>query len=88
MEEKHGAIWIEVEVDGVAQVVFEHYLPGLQKLHVIFEQANGTFLPYSFVPKSDPQWRLPLWSQENEKAMMPTLESAKEYLKYYAMQNT
>ena len=79
MEEKHGAIWIKIEVDGVAQVAFEHYFPSIQK------QANGTFLPYSFVPKSDPQWRLPLWSQENEKAMMPTLESAKEYLKHYAM---
>ena len=84
MEEKYGAIWIEVEEDGSARIVFEHYIQSIPKLHVIYEQANGCFLPYSFVPKQDHQWRLPIWSRENEKAIMPTIESAKEYLKHYA----
>ncbi|HCB43693.1 MAG TPA: hypothetical protein DHW73_12735 [Pseudomonas sp.] len=84
MEEKHGAIWIEAGVDGSAKLVFERYIPNAQKLHVIYQQDNGCFLPYSFVAKNDHQWRLPLWSQENEKAMMPTIESAKEYLENYA----
>ncbi|OCQ23862.1 hypothetical protein A7985_07955 [Pseudoalteromonas luteoviolacea] len=76
MKEKYGAIWIEVEVDGSSQIVFEQHLPSAQKLHVIYKQSSDNFLPCSFVPKKDPQWRLPLWSQENEKAMMPTVESA------------
>ena len=84
MEEKYGAIWIEVEVDGSPKIVFEQYLASAQKLHVIYQQSSGSFLPYSFVPKKDPQWRLPLWSQENEKAIMPTFETAKEYLNHYA----
>jgi len=84
MEEKHGAIWIDVEVDGSAKIVFECYIPSVQKVHVIYLQENGCFLPCSFVSKNDPQWRLPLWSQENEKAVMPTIESAKEYLDNYA----
>ena len=84
MEEKYGAIWIEVEIDGSAQIVFEHHFPSIQKLHVIYQQTNGCFLPYSFVPKKNHQWRLPVWLQENEKAIMPTIESAKEYLKHYA----
>lgn len=84
MEEKHGAIWVNVEVGGSAKIVFENYISSVQKLHVIYQQENGCFLPYSFVAKNDPQWRLPLWSQENEKAMMPTIESAKEYLDNYA----
>ena len=76
MEEKYGATWIEVEVDGSSQIVFEQYLPSAQKLHVIYQESSGRFLPYSFVPKKDSQWRLSLWSQENEKAMMLTIESA------------
>ncbi len=84
MEEKYGAIWIEVEVDGSSKIVFEQYLANAQKLHVIYQQSSGSFLPYSFVPKKDHQWRLPIWSQENEKALMPTIESAKEYLNHYA----
>ena len=84
MEEKYGAIWIEGEVDGAAKIVFEEYLPNVHKLQVIYQQSNGSFLPYSFVPAKDHQWRLPIWSQENEKAIMPTIESAKEYLKHYA----
>ncbi|WP_133154848.1 hypothetical protein [Enterovibrio norvegicus] len=88
MQEKYGAIWIEIEEDGSAEIAFEQYLSSIQKLHVIYQQSNGCFLPYSFVPKDDHQWRLPIWSQENEKAMMPTIESAKEYLKLYAVKNT
>lgn len=83
MEEKYGAIWIEAEEDNSAKPVFEKHLPDINKLHVIYQQANGYFLPCSYVAKSDHQWRLPLWSQENEKAIMPTLKSAKEYLQHY-----
>ncbi|MCS6208972.1 hypothetical protein [Shewanella baltica] len=88
MEEKYGAIWVGVEEDGSANIVFERHFPSMQKLHVIYRQANGRFLPYSFSPQNDHQWRLPIWSQENDKAIMPTLESAKEYLKHYAASNT
>ncbi|WP_036549775.1 hypothetical protein [Nitrincola lacisaponensis] len=84
MEEKYGGIWFSVEEDGAAKIVSEEYIPSVQKLHVIYHQENGTFLPFSFVLKQDHQWRLPIWSQENQKAMMPTFGSAKEYLKSYA----
>lgn len=83
MEEKYGAIWIAVKEDGSAQLVFEQYYPDITKLQVIYQQSNGCFLPYSFVPKKDRQWTLPVWSQENEKAMMPTIGSAKEYLSHF-----
>ena len=88
MEEKFGAIWIEIEEDGSAKVVFEQYLSEIQKLHLIYQQANGSFLPFSFVKSSDPQWRLPLWVKENEKAILPTIESAKEYLECYTAAST
>lgn len=84
MDEKFGAIWIEIDEDGSAEIVFEQHFSNIQKLHVIYQQANGYFLPCSYVQKENYQWRLPFWSQENEKAMLPTLESAKEYLKHYA----
>lgn len=84
MKEKYGALWIEVEEDRAGQIVFECHLQSIQKLHVIYKQANDYFLPYSFVPQSDHQWRLPIWSKENEKAILPTIELAKEYLKHYA----
>ena len=88
MDEKYEAIWINVEEDDSVKIVFERYFPNIEKLHVIFEEANGIYLPYSYVKKVDHQWRLPLWSQENEKAMMPTLESAKKYLVSYEANNT
>jgi len=53
MEEKYGAIWIEVEEDGSAKVVFEEYVQDIQKLYVIYKQVNGSFLPCSFMRKSD-----------------------------------
>ncbi|WP_156804631.1 hypothetical protein [Gallaecimonas xiamenensis] len=88
MEEKYGAIWIAVEEDASAQLVFEQYYPDITKLQVIYQQSNGCFLPYSFVPKKDRQWTLPVWSQENEKVMMPTIGSAKEYLSHFLASST
>ena len=88
MEEKFEAIWINVEQDGSAKIIFENYLPNIDKLHVIYQQADGSFVPYSYIKENDPQWRLPIWSKENEKAMMPTIESAKEYLTNYEASNT
>lgn len=78
---------MEIDEDGSAEVVFEQHFSAIQKLHVIYQQANGCFLPCSYLRETDDQWRLPLWSQENEKAILPTLESAKEYLKHYAETN-
>lgn len=83
MEEKYGAIWISVEEDGAAKIAFESYLADKEKLHLIFIQNNGSYVPYSFIKQVDHQWRLPIWCKENEKALMPTLEMAKEYLTYY-----
>ena len=88
MEEKHEAIWINVEENDSAKIIFEEYLSSIDKLHVIYQQANGSFSPYSYIKENDPQWRLPIWSKENKKAMMPTLESAKEYLTSYATSST
>ncbi|MBN8240701.1 hypothetical protein JF541_16190 [Marinobacter hydrocarbonoclasticus] len=84
MEEKYGGIWVSAEEDGAAKVVSEEYIPSVEKLLVIYQQENGAFLPFSFVLKQDHQLRLPIWSPENQKAMMPTFDSAKEYLKSYA----
>jgi len=83
MEEKYGAIWIEVEEDGAAKVSYENYLIDKDKLHVIYIQNNGSYVPYSFIKKLDYQWRLPIWCKENEKALIPTLEMAQEYLTHY-----
>ncbi len=88
MEEKHEGIWINVEEDGAAKIIFKNYLSDIDKLQVIYQQVDGSFIPYSYAKVQDPQWRLPIWSKENEKAMMPTIESAKEYLANYAASNT
>lgn len=80
MEEKYNAIWFEVEQDGAARVIYEIYLVESDKLHIVYVQKNGSYVPYSFVKKRDSQWRLPVWCKENEKALLPSLESAKEYL--------
>jgi len=88
MEEKHEAIWISVEEDGSAKIIFEEYLCITDKLHVIYQQADGCFVPYSYVKENNSQWQLPVWIKENEKALLPTLELAKEYLTGYAASNT
>ena len=88
MEEKYEGIWINTQGDYPSKVVFESYIASIDKLHVIYQKSDGDYLPYSFVKKDDPQWRLPIWSQENDKAMMPTLESAKKYLISYGESNT
>jgi len=80
MEEKSNAIWFNVAEDGAAKVIYEIYLAENDKLHIVYVQNNGSYVPYSFIKKLDPQWRLPVWCKENEKALLPTLESAKEYL--------
>lgn len=88
MEEKYEGIWINTHGDDSSEIVFESYIASIDKLHVIYQIADGSYLPYSFVKQDDPQWRLPIWSQENDKAMMPTLGSAKEYLISYGASNT
>lgn len=88
MEEKYEGIWIDTRGDDSSEVVFENYIAAIDQLHVIYQRADGSYLPYSFVKQSDPQWRLPIWSPENDKAIMPTLESAKEYLISYGARNT
>lgn len=88
MEEKYEGIWINDQGDDLSKVVFENYIASIDKLHVIYQRADGGYLPYSFTKQNDPQWRLPIWSQENDKAMMPSLESAKEYLISYGASNT
>ena len=88
MEEKYGGIWVSAEEDRAGKVVFEEYLPVEAKLHVIYQQESGLFLPFSFVLRQDRQWRLPLWVKENEKSVMPSFESAKEYLNSYAESHT
>ncbi len=83
MNEKFGAIWVAIEEDDGNSVVFEKYITDIEKLHVIYLKFDGSFMPYSFVKRDDHQWRLPIWCPENEKAIMPTLDSAKEYLSSY-----
>ena len=88
MEEKYEGIWISAQGDDSSKIVFESYIASIDKLHVIYQREDGGYLPYSFIRQNDPQWRLPIWSQENDKAMVPTLESAKEYLTSYGASNT
>jgi hypothetical protein len=88
MHEKHGGIWISAQEDGAASAVFEEYIASVDKLHVIFQRADGNYQPCSYLKQKDYQWRLPIWSRENEKAIMPTLRSAKEYLLNYGAINT
>lgn len=83
MEEKYEGIWLNVQGDDLSKVVFENYIASIDKLHVIYLRADGSYLPCSYTKQNDPQWRLPIWSKENDKAMMPTLELAKEYLLIY-----
>ena len=88
MEEKYEGIWISAQDDGSSKVIFENYISNIDKLHVIYQSTAGGYLPYSYIKQNDPQWRLPIWSPENDKAMMPNLESAKEYLLNYGASNT
>jgi len=83
MEEKYEGIWFSVEKDGAAKIVYEEYLPDIDKIQVISERADGNFEPSSYVKKHDPQWRLPIWSAENTKAILPSIQLAKEYLAAY-----
>lgn len=84
MEEKYDAIW----PTSSETIVFENYLASTEQLEVIYQHADGSFIPYLYTKMNDPQWRLPFWSSQNEKAIMPTLESAKEYLENYVANNT
>ena len=84
MQEKYNGIWIDIERDNSAKIVFEEYLSESEKLHVIYERNDGDFQPNSYVKKDDRQWRLPIWSAENTKTIMPSLELAKDYLSSYA----
>ena len=79
MEERYNAIWISVEEDGSAKMVYENYLVENDKLHIVYVQNNGSYVPYSFIKKSDSQWRMPIWCKENEKALLPSFEMAKQY---------
>lgn len=83
MKEKYEAIWVDVAEDGGATIVFESYFDS-GKLHVIYRQQNGSFMPYSFVRQKDHQWRLPVWCKENEKVLLSSLEEAKKYLESYS----
>lgn len=77
--EKHGALWCEDGYSGI--LIYEEFLSGINKVHVVFQDVrNKYYLPYSYVKKKDPYVRIPIWSPENEKAILPTLQSAKEYL--------
>ena len=88
MEEKYGAIWITIEEDASATIVSEKYLPEIEKVHCIFRQASGFYVPHSYVKKRDPQYSLPIWTRENDKALMPTIDAANDYLRSYAQRNT
>ena len=83
MEEKYNGIWLNVQQDDSAKLVYEEHLSSVDKLQAIYKRADGNFQPYSCIKKSDHQWRLPIWVPENTKAVLPSLESAKEYLSAY-----
>ena len=88
MEERYDGIWLNIEEDDSSRVVHESYRKKLDRLEVIYQRADGCYLPYSFRKQRDPQWRLPVWCPENEKAILPTFESAIEYLSSYVASNT
>ncbi|WP_394174063.1 hypothetical protein [Thalassotalea litorea] len=80
MEEKYQALWFSAAYDNL-KVEFEELRSDL--LLVIFKDIQGIYLPYLYSKESDFQYSLPVWSVKNEKAMMPSLESAKEYLELF-----
>jgi hypothetical protein len=78
--EKYGALWCEDGHSGI--LIYEEFLSGINKVHAVFQDARSKcYLPYSYIKTKDPTVRIAIWSPENEKAIMPTLKSAKEYLK-------
>lgn len=80
MIEKYGAIWIKNKQKNSTKIVFEEYLPNINKLQIIYERVDGNYQPYSCVKNKDPQWCLPIWIPENSKVILSTIESAKKYL--------
>jgi len=80
MIEKYGGIWIEIEKKDSIKIVFEEYFPDIDKLQIISKRVDGYYQPYSCIKKLDPQWRLAIWVPENDKTILSTIESAKNYL--------
>ncbi len=87
-KEKHGALWSgSLSCDlSVAEIVFEEYKADLDQLYIIYQDNHsGHYFPYSYIKQIDPQWKRPFWASKNEKAIMPTLESAKAYLANFGL---
>jgi hypothetical protein len=83
MIEKHHAIWMDVEADNSGTIVSEDYLPELGKLFIVYMRRDGGFMPFSYVKQHDPQYSLPIWSNENTKVLLASLEEAKQYLESF-----
>ena len=83
MIEKHNAIWVDFNGDNAAKIVSEIYSPDLDKLFVVYERKDGRYMPFSYVKKPSHQWSMPLWSNENTKVLVASLEEAKNYLVNY-----
>lgn len=81
IKEKYKGLWITVEEDGEATIVHEEYDAINDTIMAIYQRRDGFFTPYLYKKKIDPQWELPIWVPINSKAILPTLEEAKEYIK-------
>ena len=88
MIERYGGIWLDVSEDDGASLVYERYLEDVCKIHAVYQRRDESFTPYSYIIEKDYQWRLPVWTRENDKSLLPSLKAAIHYLSFYDGKNT
>jgi hypothetical protein len=61
--EKHGALWEDDPTDVRSQPLFERFDSKSGLLAAVIQSPSGHFVASIFERSSDPQWRLPTWSE-------------------------
>jgi hypothetical protein len=79
--EKHGGLWLDDATDARTQALYEHYDPELDLLAVVVRSPSGHFMASLFEKSSDPQWRLPFWSERRPDALFGDEQSAIAHVK-------
>jgi hypothetical protein len=67
MVDKHGGFWHDPTGDGW-RVIYDRYEAATDRIGAVFTKGN-LFKAVTFEKVSDPQWKLPLWSERRPEAI-------------------
>jgi hypothetical protein len=67
MVEKHGGIWDDLADDGWRHI-YERYDAATDRIGAVFGKGS-LFKAVTFEKVSDPQWKLPFWSERKPEAI-------------------